>query len=149
MFNACDSGALRIFQIRYDISAVNMKKTVSLLKPFDIVICAAVIVCAVVLWFLPVGIKGGEGDTVVVTTDDKDYSYALADDAEYVIESRGYTVVIRISDKCVYVAESDCKDGVCVKSGKISKPGETIICAPARVCIRISGSAGVNFDAET
>ncbi len=39
----------------------------------------------------------------------------------------------------IYVSEADCPDKVCVRSGKISKTGEGIICAPNRVAVEISG----------
>ncbi len=39
----------------------------------------------------------------------------------------------------IYVKESVCPDKVCVRSGRISKAGEGIICAPNRVAIEISG----------
>ncbi len=39
----------------------------------------------------------------------------------------------------IYVKDSSCPDKVCVRSGKISKAGEGIICAPNRVAVEISG----------
>ena len=39
----------------------------------------------------------------------------------------------------IYVKESSCPDKVCVRSGRISKSGEGIICAPNRVAVEISG----------
>ncbi len=39
----------------------------------------------------------------------------------------------------IYVKEASCPDKVCVRSGKISKTGEGIICAPNRVAVEIGG----------
>ncbi len=44
----------------------------------------------------------------------------------------------------IYVKEANCPDKVCVRSGKISKAGEGIICSPNRVAIEISGKNQIN-----
>jgi hypothetical protein len=49
----------------------------------------------------------------------------------------------------IYIEESDCPDKVCVRSGRISKSGEGIICAPNRVAIKINGEKGNLPDAMT
>ena len=41
----------------------------------------------------------------------------------------------------IYVKESTCTDKVCMRSGRISKSGEGIICAPNRVSIEIDGKS--------
>ena len=35
--------------------------------------------------------------------------------------------------------DADCPDKVCVKTGKIKKPGQTIVCLPHRTVIEITG----------
>ncbi len=40
---------------------------------------------------------------------------------------------IIIQDGFCYVNEADCPDKLCIKQGKISKSGESIICLPHRV----------------
>ncbi len=49
----------------------------------------------------------------------------------------------------IYVKESVCPDKVCVRSGRISKAGEGIICAPNRVAVEISGKDKNQLDALT
>ncbi len=41
----------------------------------------------------------------------------------------------------VFVANSNCTDKICVHTGKISKSGEGIVCAPNRVSIEIDGKS--------
>lgn len=50
-------------------------------------------------------------------------------------------VVIACENGEIYVKESTCTDKVCMRSGKISKSGEGIICAPNRVSIEIDGKS--------
>ena len=37
---------------------------------------------------------------------------------------------------------SDCPDQICVRTGKLTKPGEAAVCLPARVSLRIVSSQG-------
>ncbi len=58
-------------------------------------------------------------------------------------------VVVCCNKGEVYIKESDCPDKVCIRSGRISKSGESIICAPNRVAIKIDGKKGNMPDAIT
>ena len=40
--------------------------------------------------------------------------------------------------------DANCPDRLCVSWGKINKPGETILCLPHRIIIRIIGEGGVD-----
>ena len=48
----------------------------------------------------------------------------------------GSNIVI-IKDGVVFMNEADCKNQICVKSGKISKKGESIVCLPNKVIVEI------------
>jgi len=39
----------------------------------------------------------------------------------------------------VFIAQSDCRDGICVTMGRISEPGEWVACLPNRVIVRVVG----------
>ena len=39
------------------------------------------------------------------------------------------------------MTDADCPDKLCVKTGRISKTGETIVCLPHRVVVEIIGAA--------
>lgn len=47
----------------------------------------------------------------------------------------GNTVVI--SDGEVYMKEADCPDGLCIRQGSISRAGESVICLPHKLVLRI------------
>ena len=47
------------------------------------------------------------------------------------------TNVVVVKDGTVFVSEANCKNQVCVASGKISKKGESIICLPNKVTVEI------------
>ncbi len=97
-----------------------------------------------VLVVLVVGIAGiiflnsaDKGKTATIKVDGKVVETIALDG-----ENRTFTyndVVICLEDGEVFVKASKCSDKVCLRSGKISKSGEGIICAPNRVSIEIDG----------
>lgn len=80
------------------------------------------------------------GSFVKVSIDGKlTDTYDLSVDATY--EITGYdggknTLVIK--DHEAYMTEADCPDQVCVKTGKIHRVGESIVCLPHRAVVEIS-----------
>ncbi|MCM1381521.1 MAG: NusG domain II-containing protein [Muribaculaceae bacterium] len=46
-------------------------------------------------------------------------------------------MVFTVADGSISVSESDCGDRTCVRTGKISHRGETIICVPNRIIVEI------------
>jgi hypothetical protein len=62
-----------------------------------------------------------------------------------------YYNVVEISGGTVSVTEASCKNQVCVKHGAISRSGESIVCLPNRLVVRIENSAeeGGGYDSVT
>lgn len=106
----------------------------------DFVIAACVLLLAALIWVFP--LLGERGAYAAVEQNGEDVAeLSLSEERELRIS--GCTV--RVENGAVYVAESDCPDRVCVRTGKISKEGETVICVPNKISIRISGES--EFDA--
>ena len=106
----------------------------------DIAIVSVVVIAALAIWLFPQ--NGATGRFAEVRIDGE---------VEKTLDLRGgngeYTfagVTVRIEDGCVYAANSQCPDLVCVRSGRISKPGQTIVCVPNRVSVEIKGEAEVD-----
>jgi hypothetical protein len=55
--------------------------------------------------------------------------------------------VVEIKDGAVQVISSPCPEKICVKTGRISKPGQWIACLPNRVFISIRGRRSEQPDA--
>ena len=49
------------------------------------------------------------------------------------------TYSLNVEDGYAWLDDADCPDKLCVKSGRISKDGETITCLPNKVSIIVSG----------
>ena len=62
--------------------------------------------------------------------------YSLSVDGEYELNGGSNILVIKGGE--AYISHADCPDGLCVKTGKISLVGESIVCLPNKVSVRIS-----------
>lgn len=49
-------------------------------------------------------------------------------------------MIFTVADGSVSVTESGCGDKICVRTGKISRKGEAIICVPNKVVVEIKGN---------
>ena len=72
------------------------------------------------------------------------YKVSLSDNRE--IDLKEEHVKITVNNNRAMVSESDCPDRVCIKSGYIEKEGESIICLPNRLSLKIVGGEA-DYDA--
>lgn len=108
----------------------------------DAIAVAVVLLCAAAL-FLSSFFSSGEGELLSVTTPDGETLYPLSEDRTLTVTGRdAITLTVVIEGGSVRVSESGCRDHVCVAGGKISGSGETLVCAPAGVSLRILGKGG-------
>ena len=84
-----------------------------------------------------------DGSYAVIKVDGKVIKTLDLNSGETTIEVNGYQGGVNkvvINDGKVSMTEADCPDELCVKTGKISRVGETIVCLPHRVVVEIKGS---------
>ena len=113
----------------------------------DLLLAGSILLLAGVLLFL--FRPGGQGAWAVVTADgaeiaryplDEDRTVRLGDDTDYNI--------LQIAGGAAAVVEADCGDHTCVRTGAVSREGETIVCLPHRLTVRIEGGGASGFDAS-
>uniref|UniRef100_A0A7C3YTL5 NusG domain II-containing protein n=1 Tax=candidate division WOR-3 bacterium TaxID=2052148 RepID=A0A7C3YTL5_UNCW3 len=81
-----------------------------------------------------------EGKKVEIFVDGKiKYIYNLNDNRTFEVEGRLGNSIIEIKEGKVRMKYSPCPDKLCMKTGYIKNRGESIICVPNRVVIRIRG----------
>jgi len=49
--------------------------------------------------------------------------------------------VLQVEPGCIYYLEADCPDQVCVRTGKLTRPGDTAACVPAGTVVRLTGAS--------
>lgn len=107
-----------------------------MIKKGDVILAAAVVSAAMLLFvFL---FPSGKGGRIVIYEDNKKYGeYSLVSDAQIDIETAYGSNTVTVSGGFVSVTDADCPDKYCVSHVKISKEGETIVCLPHRLVIKI------------
>ena len=88
----------------------------------------------------------GDGARVIIESGGNLYAaYSLYEDRTLSVpapnQSDSYNVV-EIRDGTVSVTEASCKNQVCVRHGAISRSGESIVCLPNRLVVRIENASG-------
>lgn len=109
--------------------------------PWDALVVLAVLalaaVCALWFWRAP----SGEVLTAVVSIDGAEVERLPLADAERTYTSRGYTVRAVFTADGVRVSGADCPTQDCVRTGEITRAGESIVCLPARIVITLTGGS--------
>lgn len=110
----------------------------------DIVLCVCVFALALFFLFVPF-LSEVEAETVEISGDSGKASYPLDEDREITVESNSHSLTVVIENGEAYVSHSDCTDGICKSTGRISKAGESIICVPARAVVTVIGESEVDY----
>lgn len=113
----------------------------------DLLLIAGLLLAAAVLWLL--ARPGEAGSWVVVTVDGAETArYPLGEDRTVTIGGEDFNV-LRIAHGEAAVTESNCPDHTCAGMGPVSRTGETIVCLPHRLVIRVEGGGAAEFDGRT
>ena len=117
-----------------------------MMKKNDVILISVIAFLALAL-FVFLKLTGHFGAYAVVSVDGKEIAgLPLSEDTVYRIEGvDGYNELV-IEDGRAYLSDADCPDKLCVKMGSISKEGESIICLPHKVVIRITGGEENDVD---
>lgn len=107
---------------------------------------AAVIAACLVFIFLTGG-KSGENSaeiyedgklvkTIADLDPEKEYSFE--------IKTKNGTNTVSVGGGSICVSSADCSNQTCVHAGKISLAGQTVICAPHKLVIRVVGETSAD-----
>lgn len=121
------------------------------IKKADIVLFIVLVVIGLLASVYLTMSKTG-GDTVIIEQNGKLYGkYSLYRDTEVdvvAVDSIRSDVHVSIKDATAKVTKSGCKNQVCVRHSAINSVGESIICLPNKVVVKIEGKGG-GYDAIT
>ena len=122
------------------------------MKKKDIIIIALALLAALALYLVSQVSLGAEASVVVVTVDGKEVlRKPLAMENRYEIaQEDGSLNVIRVEDGAVFMEEANCRDGLCIRQGKMRNGAKTIVCLPHKVVVQLKGDApaGDNSDLD-
>ena len=113
-----------------------------------------VIALGAVLW-LAVANTGQRGVTAVVERDGqvlltRDLGRLEGPESVEIEGANGVTLTVELSKEGARVAEADCPDKTCQRTGLLTRAGESAVCLPGRIVLRLEGpETGEEMDAET
>ena len=112
---------------------------------YDLLLILGLLLAAAVMYLARR--PGGQGGGAVVTVDGREVGrYPLSEDVTVTIGEEDYNV-LQIADGQAAVTEANCGDHTCVRTGAVSRAGETIVCLPHRLIVEIRGGDSSDFDA--
>jgi len=112
-------------------------------KKKDIIIIAAALLAALALYLVSQVSMGAEASTVVVTLDGEEVlrrPLAMEDTYE-IAQEDGSVNIIAVEDGAVYMKEANCRDGLCIRQGKMKNGAKTIVCLPHKLVVQLTGDA--------
>lgn len=86
----------------------------------------------------------GKPRVVVIENPDGVLKYTFGINREVEVKGLDGKVRVRFEKDGVQIVESSCDDKYCIRRGKISMPGQKIICAPNGITVSIKGETFVD-----
>ena len=119
------------------------------LKKQDLFLIAFFLCLAAVLLFC-FNRTTGTGVAVVEQNGTELYRFDLGKQKTAQIIDLGgeYHVKLLLEPGAISFQHSNCRDQICVRTGKLSKPGQAAVCLPAKISVRIAEDKK-NFDGFT
>lgn len=112
----------------------------------DIFLAASLLLFSAALGII-IAFTRPEPEYVTITVDGTEICrLPLDEDGTYSI---GEGNTIQISDGSVRMIYADCPDKICVKTGSISHSGQSIVCAPHKIVVTITGGNSSVYDTHT
>ena len=113
------------------------------MKKKDFIFIAAVLIVAGLFFGYNKYKDMKDTETIRIYSDNELYKEVpLDEDCEFKIENNGGYNVVKVHDGGVEVIDADCPDKVCVHTGFINKPSQSIVCIPNKLNIIIKSENG-------
>ncbi|MBQ3488004.1 MAG: NusG domain II-containing protein [Clostridia bacterium] len=110
-------------------------------KRGDVYLIGGCLLAALVCCGLWLGLRKQGGAVIVEQEGRETARYALHEDRTVKIEGEGGYNTLVIEGGQVWLSEADCPNLLCVKTGKIRYAGQSIVCLPHKLAVRIVGGA--------
>ena len=111
------------------------------MKKKDIILIAAALVLAAALYAVSQLTLGTQAAQVVVTVGGEEVlrrPLAVSDTYE-IAQENGDGNIIRVENGPVFMQEANCRDGLCIRQGKMKNAAKTIVCLPHELVVRLDG----------
>ena len=110
-------------------------------KRGDLYLIGGCLLAALILCGLWLGLRQTGAAVIVEQNGRETARYALSEDRTERIEGEGGYNLLVIENGAAWLSEADCPNLLCVKTGKIRYAGQSIVCLPHKLAVRIAGGA--------
>ena len=114
----------------------------------DLLIIIIIMLIAGLSWVIIHFLNQEKGNYLEISVREKIWKVIpLNRNGTYEIPGKNGTNILVVKDGEAYMKDADCPDRLCVKQGKISKNGESIICLPHQVVVEVVADNETEVDA--
>lgn len=106
----------------------------------DILLITALLVLALGAWAFTLMARQSGGEAVVTVNGEEAARLPLSRDTALTIGEGEHTNTVAVENGEVLVTEASCPDHICIRQGRISYDGQTIICLPNRLVVTVVGA---------
>ncbi len=120
------------------------------MKKKDMIIIALALLCALALWLVSQLALGTEASSVVVLLDGEEVlrKPLVVSNAYEIAQEDGSRNVIRVENGAVWMEEANCRDGLCIRQGKMKNGAKTIVCLPHKLVVKMDGDAPISDNSD-
>ena len=107
----------------------------------DYIVIGLVMGLILLLFSLTYGFSGSERYIEIIGNESQEIYDVEINRVVEVQGPIGMTRVVIYNGKA-WVEDSDCREKICIKMGKLGRPGEEAVCLPNRVIVQMKGERG-------
>lgn len=113
----------------------------------DILLIAALLALSAGLWAYSLATRQAGGYAVVTIDGETVMELPLNADTSVVLGRGEHSNTLVIEDGRAYISQATCPDHICIRQGRISYDGQTIVCLPNKLVVTIRGGESPGTDA--
>ena len=120
------------------------------MKKKDIIIIALALLCAVALWLVSQLALGPEASSVVVLMDGEEVlrKPLVISNTYEIAQDDGSLNFNRVENGVVWMQEANCRDGLCIRQGKMKNGAKTLVCLPHKLVVKMDGDAPISDNSD-
>ena len=120
------------------------------MKKKDIIIIVLALLAAMALWLISQLALGTEASSVVVLLDGEEVlrKPLVINNTYEIRQDDGSLNVICVENGAVFMQEANCRDGLCIRQGKMKNGAKTIVCLPHKLVVKMDGDAPISDNSD-
>ena len=120
------------------------------MKKKDIIIIVLALLAALALWLVSQLALGTKASSVVVLMDGEEVlrKPLVISNTYEIAQDDGSLNVIRVENGVVWMQEANCRDGLCIRQGKMKNGAKTLVCLPHKLVVKMDGDAPISDNSD-